>query len=218
MRGKRFVSRAPLVRDYATHFDAEPVGFTRSPAETGRTMEELMREILHHRTHWPVAPPPAPAEVLPLPPVCAVAEALDDIARGAADPSIYMEARVQLAAGVPVAFDGRTRWVDGVVVELAPPGARWPWPWRCACGMTQCWHGALCDALLLAADRETEDDLAMSPHRTSYTMLLLVSSVSLLILWQVHFPVPEQNPLQTLGNAASLLTAGHSCGDGGNPR
>jgi hypothetical protein len=39
-------------------------------------------------------------------------------------------------------------------------------------------------------------------------ILLLVSGVSLLILWQVPFPAPEQSPLQALGGAASALLAG----------
>jgi hypothetical protein len=167
--------------------------------------DEPTQELLYDRTDWPVALPPGPANSFPLPPVNTVAEALDDLALSAADPSLYQEARAQLIAGVPVAFDGVTRWVDGVTVGQFPEGLRWPWPWCCACGAQRCWHSALCDALLLAEIRLTEEE----PHRRpSYTMLLLVSGVSLLILWRVPFPIPEQSPLQALGSAASVLMAG----------
>ena len=185
-------------------------------AVAGRMAGEPTLEWLYDRTDWPTSA----VTSLPLPPVNAVAEALDDLAFGAADPSIYLEARAQLAAGVPVAFDGTTRWIDDVAVEIAPEGLRWPWPWCCACKAGRCWHGALCDGLVLAelrfADNADDPSVEKSPHRRpSYTTLLLVSSVSLLILWYVPFPVPEQSPLQALGSAASVLLTGRSSGDGG---
>ena len=197
----------------------ESVGCSCATVLTGRVPDEPTQEWLYDRTDWPSTP----IVTLPLPPANVVAEALDNLAQGAADPSIYLEARTQLAAGVPVAFDGTTRWVDDVAVHLAPEGLRWPWPWCCACKAKRCWHGALCDGLVLAELRladETDDWSVeeMSHHRPSYTTLLLVSGVSLLILWHVPFPVPEQNPLQALGSAASVLLAGRSSGDGGYPR
>jgi hypothetical protein len=172
-------------------------------------MDEPTQEWLYNRSDWPATS----IASLQLPPANAVAEALDDLAFGAADPSIYREARVQLAAGVPVAFDGTTRWVDGVAVEMAPEGLRWPWPWCCACRAERCWHGALCDALVLAELRLADDvgdpPVVELPHRRpSYATLLLISGVSLLILWQVPFPAPEPSPLQALGSAASVLLAG----------
>jgi len=147
----------PETGNYPMYVDGEPVGLALSPAQAEHTLDALITEILYTRTEWPAVQLPAPANAVLLPPVCAVAEALDDLARGAAEPFIYAQARAQLAAGVPVVFDGTTRWVDGVVVEIAPPEARWPWPWRCACGSEQCWHGALCDALLLAIEQQVED-------------------------------------------------------------
>ena len=188
-------------------------------ATAGRIPEEPSQEWLYDRTDWPTTP----VASLPIPPANAVAEALDDLAFGAADPSIYLQARAQLAAGVPVAFDGTTHWVDNVEVTLAPEGLRWPWPWCCACRAERCWHGALCDALVLAELR-LADDVDDPPvgemrhHRPSYTTLLLVSGVSLLILWHVPFHAPEQSPFQALGSAASVLLAGRSSGDGGCPR
>jgi len=187
----------------------ESAGCPCASALAGRVMDDSTQEWLYDRTDWPSTP----VASLLLPPANAVAEALDHIARGAADPSIYQLARAQLAAGVPVAFDGTTRWVDDVAVEMAPEGLRWPWPWCCACRAEQCWHGALCDGLVLAelrlADDADDPPAEEMPHRrTSYAALLLVSSVSLLILWQVPFPTPEQSPLQILGSAASALIAG----------
>jgi hypothetical protein len=156
--------------------------------------------------------------------VNAVAEALDDLALGAEDPSIYQIARAQLAAGVPVAFDGSIYWVDGLAVGMAPEGLRWPWPWECACKALRCWHGALCDALLLADLRLAED--ADAPvdaepkRRSSYAALLLVSSVCLLILWRVPFPTPYESAesIQALGSTVNTLIAGWSSGNKGYPR
>ena len=202
-----------------THARRMSAGCSCAPAFAKRVMDEPTQEWLYDRTDWPTTP----IASLPLPPANAVAEALDDLAFGAADPSIYQLARAQLAAGVPVAFDGTTRWVDSYVVHLAPEGLRWPWPWCCACRAERCWHGALCDALLLAELRLADemDDLPVAeiPHRRpSYTTLLLVSGVSLLILWQVPFPVPEQSPFQTLGSAASALISRQPSGSGGYAR
>jgi len=185
------------------------VGCPCATAAAGRIPEEPTQEWLYDRTNWPITP----IASLPLPPANAVAEALDDLAFGAADPSIYQLARAQLAAGVPVAFDGTTRWVDDMAVHLAPEGLRWPWPWCCACRAERCWHGALCDALVLAelrlADEAGNPPAEEMPHRRlSYLTLLLVSGVSLLILWQMPFPAPEQSLLQVLSGVASALIAG----------
>ena len=169
------------------------MGYARTPAEAEETLNRLAYEHLYRRTHWPVAH--APARAKPLPPVCAVAEALDDLERSAPDPTIYTQARDQLVAEVPVTFDGTAYGIGGVVVILAPVGARWPWPWGCGCGATRCWHGALCDAIVLAADRlaEVRADQAALQHHTPYAALLLICGVSLLILWVVPLPTPEQN-------------------------
>jgi hypothetical protein len=65
------------------------------------------------------------------------------------------------------------------------------------------------DAELRLADDVGDPPVVELPHRRpSYATLLLISGVSLLILWQVPFPAPEQNPLQALGSAASVLLAG----------
>lgn len=154
----KYVFCDPITHDYAMYFDGGLVGYARTRPEAERSLDEVACERLYQRTHWPAAPEP-------LPPVCAVAEALDDLERSASDPTIYAKARDQLAAQVPVTYAGQTRWIGGVVVTLAPIGARWPWPWVCACGEARCWHGALCDAMLLAADRLAEDETPRSPAR-----------------------------------------------------
>jgi hypothetical protein len=94
---------------------------------------------------------------------------------------------------VPVAWDGVTYGIGGVAVDLAPVGERWPWV--CACGAARCWHGALCDAIVLADDRlaEVRADQAAFQHHTPYAALLLICGVSLLILWVVPLPSAEQN-------------------------
>ena len=174
-----------------THACRMSAGCFCGPALAGRIPEEPTQEWLYDRTDWPTTS----ITSLPLPPANAVAEALDDLAFGADDPSIYREARAQLAAGAPVAFDGTTHWVDDVAVHLAPEGLRWLWRWCCACRAERCWHGALCDAIELATDRLAEvraDQAALQDH-TPYATLLLVCGVSLLILWFVPLPSAEQS-------------------------
>lgn len=194
-QGKYVGPRDPVTRHYPMYFDGEPVGSARTPAEAEETLNRVAYECLYHRTDWPAAPESAPAASEPLPPVCAVAEALDDLERSAADPTIYSQARDQLVAEVPVTFDGVTYRLGGVVVDLASFGARWPWPWRCACGEARCWHAALCDAIVLADDRlaEVRADQTALQHHTPYAALLLICGVSLLLLWAVPLPSAEQN-------------------------
>jgi hypothetical protein len=171
------------------------VGYARTRAQADETLDRLAYERLHYRTHWPAAPEPAPATSETLPPICAVAEALDDLERSAPDPTIYTQARDHLAAEVPVTFDGSTYRIGAVVVTLAPVGERWPWPWRCACGEARCWHAALCDAIVLAADRlaEVRADLADLPRQRHTGALLLICGACVLILWAVPLPTPQQN-------------------------
>jgi len=194
-KGKYTGPRDPVTRDYPMYLDGAWVGSARTPAEAEETLNRIAYECLYHRTHWPAALGSAPAASEPLPPVCAVAEALDDLERSAEDPTIYTQARDQLVVEVPVTFDGAAYSLDGVVVSLAPVGERWPWPWVCACGEARCWHAALCDAIVLAADRlaEVQADLADLPRQRHTGALLLVCGVSLLILWLVPLPTTEQN-------------------------
>jgi hypothetical protein len=177
------------------YFDGAWIGSARTPAEAEETLNKLAYECLYHRTHWPAVPESAPAESEPLPPVCAVAEALDDLERGAPDPTIYTQARDQLVAEVSVTSEGAAYRIGGVVVALAPVGERWPWPWVCACGGGRCWHAALCDAIVLAADRlaEVRADLADLPRQRHTGALLLICGVCVLILWAVPLPSAEQN-------------------------
>lgn len=73
------------------------------------------------------------------------------------DPTIYIEAARQLAAGVTIAGADADRLIDGILMHRAPPLECWPWPWRCACGEERCWHGALLDGILFAWERLGDD-------------------------------------------------------------
>jgi hypothetical protein len=194
-QGKYTGPRDPVTRDYPMYFDGAWIGSARTPAEAEETLNRIAYECLYHRTHWPAASESEPVASEPLPPVCAVAEALDDLERSAPDPTIYAQARDQLVAEVPVTFDGAAYQIGGSVIALAPVGERWPWPWVCACGAARCWHAALCDAIRLAADRlaEVRADQAALQHHPPYAALLLVCGVCVLILWAVPLPTAEQN-------------------------
>jgi len=136
----------PECGDHALYLNGSLVGFARTAHEAQTILDQLAHE--HH--------PDSPFSV-PLPPRDAIAEALDVLAAHDDDPTIYVEAARQLAAGVTIAGADADRLVDGMLVRRAPPRECWPWPWRCACGDQRCWHGALLEGILLAWERLGED-------------------------------------------------------------
>ena len=156
---------------YAMELDGELVGFARTPGEAETTLDELMYQQLLCRplsetealAHELVAAHPGLSlsvhipPALPLPSLEAIVESLIILAAHDDDPTIYADARQQLAAGVTIAATGEDRLINGVLVRHAPLMERWPWPWRCACGETRCWHGALLEGILLAWERLNDD-------------------------------------------------------------
>jgi hypothetical protein len=122
------------------------VGFARTINDAQPVLDQLSHE--YH--------PDCPFSV-PLPPHDAIAEALQVLAAHDDDPTIYVEAAQQLAAGVTIAGADADRLIDGMLVRRAPPLECWPWPWRCDCGAGRCWHGALLDGILFAWERLGDD-------------------------------------------------------------
>jgi hypothetical protein len=143
----------PESGDHAMYLDGEVVGFARTHQEAQTTLDQLVLELLSHRSSaLPTLPiPPA----FPLPQLDTIVESLGILAAHDDDPTIYADARQQLAAGVTIAAAGPDRLINGIRVRRAPLMERWPW--RCACGDTRCWHGALLEGILLAWERLGED-------------------------------------------------------------
>jgi hypothetical protein len=138
--------------DHAMEGDGQLVGFARTHDEAETTLDQLVHELLNGGYVIPL-----PSPTLPLPPSDTIAEALGVLAAHDNDPTIFAEAAEHLARGVTITVDGVDRLIDGVPIRRAPPLECWPWPWRCACGETRCWHGALLEAILLAWERLGED-------------------------------------------------------------
>ena len=145
----------PESGDHAMYLDGELIGFARTAHEAQTTIDQLVLELLSHRSSaLPIVPiPPA----FPLPPLETIVESLIILAAHDDEPTIYAEACQQLAAGVTIVAAGEDRLINGVRVRRAPLLQRWPWPWRCACGEERCWHGALLEGILLAWERLGED-------------------------------------------------------------
>ena len=127
--------------DHAMSLDGAVLGYARTAHEAQILLDQLVRD----------------RSALPLPPRDAVVEALQVLAAHDDEPQIYLDAAAQLIAGVTIAGSGPDRLINGVLVRRAPPLHRWPWPWRCDCGESRCWHGALLEGVLVAWERLGED-------------------------------------------------------------
>jgi X-X-X-Leu-X-X-Gly heptad repeat protein len=145
----------PESGDHAMYLDGSLVGFARTHQEAQTILDQIVLELLSHRSSAlpTLTIPPA----FPLPPLDTIAEALGVLATHDDDPTIYADACQQLAAGVSIAAAGSDRLIDGVRVRRALIDTCWPWPWHCACGEERCWHGALLEGILLAWERLGED-------------------------------------------------------------
>jgi len=129
-------------RDYALYLNGALVGYACNPEAAQSTLTQLAVEQ---------AARPSPP---PLPPAALIAAALEALAVRAPDPAIYQQARARLLAGLPILADGADRLIDGARVQ-GLPGAQ---PWRCDCGQTRCWHGALLDGIVAAWERLAAED------------------------------------------------------------
>jgi len=145
----------PESGDHAMYLDSALIGFARTAHEAQTILDQLVLELLSHRSSaLPTVPiPPA----FPLPPRDTIAETLGVLAAHDDEPAVYAEAARHLAQGVSITAAGPDRLINGVLVRRAPLLECWPWPWRCACGAERCWHGALLEAILLAWERLAED-------------------------------------------------------------
>jgi hypothetical protein len=142
----------PETRDHAMYLDGDLIGFARTHDDGKTTLSQLEAELLSGQYTTPSSAP-----TLPLPPIDTIAEALGVLAAHDNEPAIYADACLHLTTGVSITADGADRLIDGVPIRRAPPLESWPWPWRCDCGETRCWHGALLEAVLLAWERLGED-------------------------------------------------------------
>jgi hypothetical protein len=151
----KFFYRDRAVGEYALYLDGEPVGWAATADEAEAKLDRLAYDQLHHSTGWATTPPPAQ----PLPSAEVVAEALDELAALPSDTAqLFFHARARLRAGVRVVPDLAIFWIDGHAVRHDP--ANTGWPWACACARERCWHGALAEALTLAAEHPRVLDLA----------------------------------------------------------
>jgi hypothetical protein len=143
----------PESGDHAMSLDGEVVGFARTHQEAEITLAQLVSII---RTGGTLITTALTTD-LPHLSTDAIAEALGVLAAHDDDGTIYALAARHLAEGVTIVADGPDRLINGVLVRRAPLLQRWPWPWRCACGDTRCWHGALLDGILLGWERLGDD-------------------------------------------------------------
>jgi hypothetical protein len=145
----------PESGDHAMYLDGELIGFARTAHEAQTTLDQLVLELLSHRSSALPSVPIPPA--FPLPSLDTIVESLIILAAHDDDPTIYADACQQLAVGVTIAAAGPDRLINGIRVRRALINACWPWPWRCACGEERCWHGALLEGILLAWERLNDD-------------------------------------------------------------
>lgn len=135
----RSIEYDPARRSYAMSLEGDLIGYARSYHHAEVTLDELEAEIQALQ----VTP-------LALPPLAAVADTLDKLAL-VAEPTSFVEARAQLAAGVPIVADGPALWIDSLQVQPEP--SRVGWPWACPCEQACCWHAALAEALVVTRER-----------------------------------------------------------------
>jgi len=143
----------PESGDHAMYLDGEVVGFARTRDEATATLDQLVSIL---RTGGTLITTALTTD-LPRLSTDAIAEALGVLAAHDDDGTIYAEATQHLAEGVTIVANGPDRLINGVLVRRAPLLQRWPWPWRCACGDTRCWHGALLEGILLGWERLGDD-------------------------------------------------------------
>ena len=145
----------PQTQDHAMYLEDVLVGFARTAHEAQTILDEIGQEF---RSGCPSAfPIMTIPPTFPLSPLDTIAESLQILAAHDDDPTLYIEAARQLAAGVTIAGADADRLIDRMLVRRAPPLECWPWPWRCACGEERCWHGALLDGILFAWERLGDD-------------------------------------------------------------
>jgi hypothetical protein len=141
----------PESGDHAMYLDGEVVGFARTRDEATATLDQLVSILRTGGTLITTAL----TKDLPHLSTDAIAEALGVLAAHDNDGAIYALAARHLAEGVTIVADGPDRLVDGARVRRAPLLQRWPW--RCVCGDTRCWHGALLEGILLGWERLGDD-------------------------------------------------------------